>query len=331
MTAEVVRTLEETGTPARWRSPGARALRSLLRKKIACLAIVYLTIFYGAGLFAPLVVPALGLPSPYEQNRRTIEEVRAGPSREHPFGTDTLGRDMAARVIYSARTTVLFTIVVLITGGLFIGLGLGLLAGYRGGWVDTLIMRIGEVFSGLPTLFIMLALSAAFRTRIDDLIFWFKDNTFLGDDSRAIVQFLLIAMVTVPFAWIGSSRVVRAQTLSIRESGYVEAAELMGAGTWRVITRHVFPGVMPLFLVGLSGGMGGIAGSEVALSFLGLGISAPTASFGTMIGDGAGITAFRLYPHLLIAGALPVILFIFAWNLLGDALVDILQPKQHVS
>lgn len=330
MTTDVVLTLDETGSPARWRSPGARALRSLLKKKIACVAIVYLTIFYGAGLFAPLVVPALGLPSPYEQNR-TLGEVRAGPSREHPLGTDTLGRDMAARVIYSARTTVLFTIVVLITGGLFIGLGLGLLAGYRGGWVDTLIMRVGEVFSGLPTLFIMLALSAAFRTRIDDLIFWFKDKTFLADDSRAIVQFLLIAMVTVPFAWVGSSRIVRAQTLSIRESGYVEAAELMGAGTWRVVTRHILPGVMPLFLVGLSGGMAAIAGSEVALSFLGLGISPPTASFGTMIGDGAGIRAFQAYPHLLLDAALPVMVFFFAWNLLGDALVDVLQPKQHTA
>ncbi len=319
---------DEFARPTRWGSPAGRAIRLLLRKKIACIAIVYLVIFYGAGMFAPVVVPMLGLPSPYEQNR-TLGEIRQGPSSEHWLGTDGLGRDLASRVIYAARTTVLFTIVVMLTGGLFLGLGLGLLAGYRGGWVDTLIMRVGEVLSGLPTLFIMLALTAAFRTRLNDLTFWLKDNTFLGDDARAIVQFLMISAVTVPFAWVGSSRIVRAQALVIREQAYVEAAELTGASTWRVITRHIFPGVVPLFVVGLSGSMAGIAGAEVALSFLGLGISPPTASFGTMIGDGAGIYAFQTYPHLLIAGAAPVMLFLYAWNLLGDALVDVVQPRSH--
>jgi ABC-type dipeptide/oligopeptide/nickel transport system permease subunit len=113
----------------------------------------------------------------------------------------------------------------------------------------------------------------------------------------------------------------------LRESTFVEAAELYGATTWRMITRHILPGVMPLFLVGVTGGMAAIAGAEVALSFIGLGITEPTASFGNLIQEGAGPQTFSDFPHLLLAPAIPVVLFFFAWNLLGDALVDILEPR----
>lgn len=303
-------------------SPRRRLLKTLLRKKLAVISMVFLAIFYFCGLFAPLVAPQ----DPYEQNL-TRESVRQGPSSDHWMGTDALGRDIASRVVYAARTTVVFTIVVLISGSLFLGLGLGLLAGYRGGWVDTLIMRTGEVMSGLPTLLLMLAITAAFRTRLNDVAFWLEDNTFVGDDAQTLVKFSIIVMATVPFAWIGSCRIVRSQALALREETFVQAAEAMGASTWRVITRHVLPGVMPLFIVGVSGGMAGTAGAEVVLSFLGLGIDPPTSSFGSLIASGAGPQTLQRYPHLLLAPAIPLTLFFFAWNLLGDALVDILEPR----
>jgi peptide/nickel transport system permease protein len=299
-----------------------RIARRIVRKKLAMIAIIYLTIFYSVGILAPLVAPY----DPYEQNR-SVGAVRQPPSSDHLLGTDTLGRDMLSRVFYAARTTIIFTVAVVITGGIFLGLGLGLLAGYRGGWVDTLIMRVGEVLAGMPTLFLILAITAAFRTRLSDFSFWLQDNTFLGSDARTFVSFLVIVGATVPFAWIGSSRIVRSQALSLRESEFVTAAELMGASTWRIITRHILPGVLPLFIVGLSGGMAAIAGTEVALSFLGLGVTPPTASFGSMIADGAGVRTFNDTPHLLLSPAIPVILFFFAWNLLGDALVDVVDPR----
>ncbi len=301
-----------------------RMFRLIIRKKLAMLAITYLAVFYFCGIFAPLIAPY----DPNEQ-RRTVEDVRQSPSSEHWLGTDTLGRDMLSRVFYAARTTILFTVAVTITGGLFLGVGLGLLAGYRGGWVDTLIMRIGEVLSGLPTLFLLLAITAAFRTRIDDASYWLREHTWLGDDAKTLMQFTIIVGATVPFAWIGSSRIVRSLALSIREAEYVVAAELYGASTWRVITRHILPGILPLFMVGLSGSMASIAGAEVALSFLGLGITPPTPSFGNMIADGAGVRTFQATPHLLLSAAAPVVLFFFAWNLLGDALVDLLDPRMH--
>lgn len=299
-----------------------RLLRQLFRKKLAMLAIAFLAVFYLCGIFAPLIAPY----SPNEQPA-ILPGAPTGPSADHLLGTDALGRDLLSRVLYSARTTILFTVAVVVTGGLFLGLGLGMLAGYRGGWVDTAIMRVGEVLSGLPTLLLIIAFTAAFRPRINDFSFWLKDHTFLGDDAKTLVQFIIIVGATVPFAWLGSSRIVRSQVLAIRENDYVLAAELLGASTWRVITRHILPGVMPLFVVGLSAGMASIAGAEVALSFLGLGITEPGSSFGTLIQDGAGVRIFQTHPHLLLVPGIPVVLFFFSWNLLGDALVDILEPR----
>ena len=299
-----------------------RTLRLLARKKVAMLAIVWLTIFYLAAIFAPLVAP-------HDPGRQTlsVEARLQGPSGTHLLGTDGLGRDLLSRVIYAARTTTLFTLVVLVTGGLFLGLGLGLLSGYRGGWVDASIMRVGEVLAGLPTLLLMLAISAAFRSRINDAAFWLKDNTFLGDEARSLMYFLLIVGVAVPFAWVGSARIVRSQVLAIREQEYVLAAEALGASTWRLLLRHVLPGVVPIFLVGLSATMAGIAGTEMALSWLGLGVDPSTPSFGTMLNDAAGVRTLQEYPHLLLGAGVPVVLFFFAWNLLGDALVDLAEPR----
>ena len=305
--------------------PRFRTVRELLRKKLAFLAILYLSIFYVAGLAAPLVAP-YGL----NEQQLTVEARRQAPSSEHLFGTDALGRDMFTRVLYSARTTIFFTLAVVLTGGLVLGLGLGLLAGYRGGWVDLAIMRVGETLSGLPTLLLMLAITAAFRARISSWSFWLEDHTFLGADAKTFVKFAIITAAAVPFSWLGTSRIVRSQVLAIREQSYVTAAESMGASTSRILWRHILPGVMPLYLVGLSSGMAGIAGAEVALSYLGLGIDAPAASFGNLIGDTNGTRFFEQYPYLLIAAAGPVVLFFFSWNLLGDALVDVFDRRQNM-
>ncbi len=304
--------------------PRFRFLRELVRKKIAMIAIFFLALFYLAGIFAPWV----STDDPNYQ-RLTIEDRLAAPSGDHWFGTDGAGRDLFSRVVYSARTTLLFTLVVILTGSLFLGLGLGLLAGYRGGWIDAGIMRVGEVLSGVPTLLLMLAISAAFRTRLNDVGFWLQENTFLGDDARAIVPFLIIVGAALPFAWIGSARIVRSQVFAIREQEYVLAAETIGVSTTRLLLRHVFPGVLPIFLVGVSAGMAGIAGSEIALSYLGLGVDPSTPSFGTLLQNAGGVRTFQEFPHMLLVSGVPLILFFFSWNLLGDALVDIVEPRTY--
>ncbi len=312
----------ETGALEQARPRRLQLLRQLARKKIAIVALVWIVIFYGAGFFAPLVAP-------HDPNRQelSVEARLQSPSGEHLLGTDRLGRDILSRVIYAARTTMLFTLIVTLSGSLFVGLGLGLLAGYRGGWVDAAIMRVGEVLAGIPGLLIILAISAAFRPRINDAAFWLKDNSFLGDDARPIVFFLVIVAATILFSWVGSARIVRSQVLAIREQEYVLAAEALGASTWRLLLRHVLPGVLPIFLVGLSGGMAGIAGTEMALSWLGLGVDPSTPSFGSLLFEARGVRTFQEFPHLLLGAGIPVVLFFFAWNLLGDALVDLAEPR----
>ncbi|MGE5595965.1 MAG: ABC transporter permease, partial [Hyphomicrobiales bacterium] len=280
----------ELRKPARWRT-----MRLLLRKKLSALAVAYLLIFYACGIFAPLIAPY----DPTEQEL-SVEARAAGPSADHWFGRDFLGRDVFSRVLYAARTTILFTLAVLLTGGVFLGLGLGLLSGYRGGWVDTAIMRVGEVLAGLPTLIIMLAITASLRTQINDFAFNLADHTWLSvDDSRTLVKFFILVGATVPFAWVGTARIVRSVVLQVREQSYVLAAESMGASTWRIMFRHVLPGVLPIFVVGLSAGMAAIAGAEVAISWLGLGIDEPASSFGNLLNDVQGPYGFKQYPHLL--------------------------------
>ena len=136
-----------------------RYVRRFFGKKIAVIAVTYILIFYAAGVFADL----LPLPNPNQQTL-SLEARSQPPSGQHLLGTDRLGRDLLARVIYSARTTIIFTTAVIITGSLFIGLTLGLIAGYKGGWLDSIIIRVGETLSGIPTLFLLIAISAAFRT-----------------------------------------------------------------------------------------------------------------------------------------------------------------------
>ncbi len=288
------------------------------------LAIAFLAIFYLAGIFAPWIAQD----DPNFQ-RLTLEDRLASPSGDHWFGKDAAGRDLFAQVVYSARTTLIFTLAVIVTGSLLLGLTFGLLAGYRGGWVDSAIMRVGETLSGIPTLLLMLAIAAAFRTRLNDVAFWLKENTFLAEDARAIVPFAIIVLAALPFAWIGSARIVRSQVFAIREQEYILAAETIGASTTRLLARHVFPGVLPVFLVGLSATMAGVAGTEVALSYLGLGVDPSTPSFGTLLSNASSVRTFQEFPHLLLVAGIPYLLFIFAWNLLGDALVDIVEPRTY--
>ena len=305
-------------------APRFRILRELGHKKIAMVCIVIITIFYLFGIFSPW----LATHDPNQQ-QLVVEARYAGPSSDHWFGTDRAGRDLYSRIVYAARTTLLFTLVVIVTGSFLIGLSLGLIAGYRGGWIDTLIMRVGEVLSSIPTLFLIIAISAAFRTRISDFVFTLKEDTFLGDDARAIVPFLIIVLASLPFAWFGSARIVRSQVLAIREQEYVLAAETIGVSTARLLARHIFPGVLPIFLVGLSASMAGIAFLEVALSYLGLGVDPTTQSFGTLIFEAGRVRTFQQFPHVLMFSGIPLSLFFFSWTLLGDALVDVVEPRTY--
>jgi ABC-type dipeptide/oligopeptide/nickel transport system permease subunit len=304
----------------RSKSPARLALERLFRKRVAVVCMVIIVILYGAGIFA-------GWLAPYGSNEQNLDASLLGPSADHFFGTDRLGRDLFSRVLFSLRTTVIITVSVLITGGIVIGVSLGLLAGYKGGWVDTLIMRIGDVFFALPGLLIILILNVTLRDRVEDFAVWLEGVLNIEITNTGAQDYMLVAFMFALIGWVGTARIMRSQTLALRETDFVVSAEAMGAGAWHIIWRHLLPNVSNLIIVGLSAGLGAIAGSEVLLSFLGVGIQPPGASFGFLLQDGVSIRVFPLHPHLLWAPAIPIALLILSFNLLGDALNDVLDPR----
>lgn len=318
MTLTGITTFDEAEvTAGRSGSPTRRMLRRLLRKKIAVACIVAIAVFYAAGMLAPWIAP-------YDYADQNLDLSFSGPSWDHPFGTDRAGRDMLSRSMFAARTTVIVTIATIAAGGFVLPLSLGLLAGYRGGWIDAAINRVGEIFASLPGLPMLVLINATLRPRFEsaiDKIGW----EALSDS--AFPQYFIIFFVLSLFGWVGGARLVRTQVLTLRNSEYVLSARASGASTRRILFAHLFPNILPLVLVGWSAALGAIAGSEIALTFLGVGVQPPHPSFGALITDGASRTVLENHPQLLLVPAGIVAGLIFAFNLLGDALNDVITPR----
>ena len=301
--------------------PSYLALRRLLRKKIAVAALAVILVFYAAGILAPV----LPLPGYTEQD---LEQALQGPSWSHAMGTDRLGRDQLSRVIWASQTTVIVTVATLFTGGLVLAVGLGLLSGYVGGWVDSLIMRVGDVFASLPGLLMLILINATLKTQVRSLATDVEDLTGIGGivKSGAPDYFLIFGALSL-FGWVGGARTIRAQILSLRETEFVLAARALGASTPHILFRHLLPNVSNIIIVSLSLGLAGIAGSEIVLTWFGVGIQPPRPSFGALIFDASSVRTINAHPYLLaFPGAIVASLF-FAFNLLGDALTDVFTPK----
>jgi ABC-type dipeptide/oligopeptide/nickel transport system permease subunit len=293
----------------------------LRRKKLAMIALAVIIVIYGAGISAPLIAP-------YSYTAINLDRGLEGPSRDHWFGTDRLGRDMFSRTLYSARTTVIVTTAVVLSGSLIIGNTLGLIAGYRGGWIDGLIMRLGDIFSSLPALVMLILINATLGRRVEGWIRWVEDHTFLdGLIASGFHSYLLVFGALSLFFWIGAARVIRAQVLQLRENDYILAAESLGATPRRVILSHLLPNVSFLIILSISATLGGIAGSEIVLTWFGVGVQPPAASFGAMIFEGSGARTFQAHPHLLLVPGVVVTMLLFAFNLFGDALNDAVRGR----
>ena len=314
--------VELTVGPNVERSPSywAISIRRLLRKKlgVACLTIILL--MYGSGILAPLVTP-------YGFNDQDLSITKQGPSISHPFGTDRLGRDIFTRIIYGLRTTVIITVVTLVTGSLLIGISLGLLAGYFGRFIDTLIMRVGEVSSAFPEIFLVLIIISTVKTPVTVWVRKIEDIVGFDIVSLGVVDYLVLSLALAIFSWFGMARLVRGQVLQVRENQYVESARAIGVPTSRILMRHVLPNVMGPVIVMVSAGLAGVAGSEVLLSFLGIGIQPPTPSLGLMIFENGSISVLRSNPHLLLFPVLTLSMLLFTFNLLGDAVNDAFNPR----
>ena len=298
----------------------AISIRRLLRKKIGIACVAIIVLMYGSGILAPLVTP-------YGYNDQDLSSTKQGPSVSHPFGTDRLGRDILTRIVYGLRTTVIITVVTLVTGSLALGITLGLAAGYFGKYIDTLIMRVGEVSSAFPEIFLVLIIISTLKAPITDWVRGIENTLGIEIVSLGVVDYLVLSLALAIFSWFGMARLVRGQVLQAREDQYVEAARAMGCSTPRILGRHILPNIMGPVIVLVSAGLAGVAGSEIFLSFLGIGIQPPTPSLGLMIFQNGSISVLRSDPHLLLfpVGTLSVLLFTF--NLLGDAVNDAFNPR----
>ncbi len=303
--------------------PSFLVLRRLARKRLAVVGLVVIVTIYLAGILAPLVAP-------YGFADTDFANTFAGPSLEHPLGTDRLGRDMLSRVIWASQTTVIISAAVILTGGLALGVTLGLLAGYAGGRLDNLIMRVADAFFGLPDILLLLLITATIRPRVEDFFDKFDGWPILGGLNEAgLPDYFLIFGALSLFGWVGMARIVRSQVLSLRETDYVMAARAAGARTPRVLFLHLLPNVSNIVIVAITFSLGAIAGTEIALTWLGIGIQPPHPSFGVMIFDGSGLTNLRAHPNLMLVPAVVVAALLFSFNLLGDALNDVLNPHRR--
>lgn len=244
---------------------------------------------------------------------------------EYFLGTDPLGRDLLSRIIYGARVS----LAVAVIGPLFatiIGVTLGLMAGYLGGWVDSLIMRIVDVFYAFPALLVIILMMSYFRSGA----FASSDaegtiGGFLYQLDRSIGGMLFIFIGIGITSWLGLARLTRGQVLSVRENEYVLAARAQGASTMQIVGKHIFPNIMGPLIVAQTLAIPGYIRAEAFLSFIGLGVSPPTPSWGEMIAVGAQYISS--YPHQAIFPAIALFFIMFAFNFLGDGLRDAFDPR----
>ena len=281
----------------------------------------------GAAVIFWMVVVAIFAPviARYPYDQTNLNAVEQAPTLAHWFGTDGLGRDMFSRVVWGARSAV-FVIVLTSALSLSLGLPLGAAAGYLGGWVDTLVMRIADILFAFPGLLFVFFIAATIKPAI---LTWAKS---VGLDALARTGYLDYAVVILALGvvgWAGLARLVRAQVLTIKEREYVISALAIGVPTWKVILRHVLPNSIAPIIVALSMGMGDIALSEGYLSFLGIGLQPPVPSWGNILADNAG-RYWRTFPQMIWLVLIPGLVLaavVFAFNFLGDGLNEALNPE----
>ena len=234
----------------------------------------------------------------------------ADPSPEHLLGTDDQGMDVFVRLMYGGRISLMIGFIVVILETI-IGIILGGLAGYFGGWVDQVIMRIVDIFNCIPTLPILLIASAMI------------DSWELAPDQRIYV---LMVIITI-FSWSGVARMVRGQILSLREQEYITATEVMGLPTWRKIFKHLIPNVMPQLIVSMTLGLGSVILYESTLSYLGLGVQLPQAALGTMIATANDPVVLNYHLNMWLPAGIMIVIAVLGFNFVGDGLRDAMDPK----
>lgn len=299
----------ETAAPivtTRSLSPAAEAWRRLRRNRVAMLCLLYIVVLVFVALFANLLAP-------YDyafQDTRRYDSLPSSPDARHLLGTDHLGRDVLSRLLHGARISLTVSLVVVVIEAL-IGVTLGLIAGYRGGRTDLFLMRITDVMFAFPDLLFAILLSSIVRAG--------------GDAVPAWLIFLTLFASLGVVAWPGMARLIRGQALALREKEYIEAARSVGVRENVILRRHMMPNLLSVVIVQVTQDVAGMVLAEATLSFLGLGVPPPFASWGRMIFE--ALPYMNSQPSLIIFPSLALALTVMAFNFFGDALRDALDPR----
>ncbi|HEY4382524.1 MAG TPA: ABC transporter permease [Acidobacteriaceae bacterium] len=271
----------------------------IAQQPLAAFGVLLLAGFVLCAVFAPWLAPQ-------DPARLDLGARLLSPGHGHLFGTDALGRDILSRTLYGARISLIVAVSV-VSLSLAIGLLAGLASGFYGGWIDTVLnVYVTNAFLALPGILLAIAFVA-----------------FLGPGLFNLILALAIS------GWVGYARLVRAQVMAVKEREFVEAARALGASNVRVVYRHILPNIIQPLIVQAAIGMAGAVLAEATLSFLGLGIPPPAASWGSMLNDGRS----HLFdsPHLVVFPAMAVMLAVLSFNFIGDALRDFLDPRTRLT
>jgi len=271
-----------------------RSLRKIRKNRLALFGFFIVGLLVFMAVFAPLIAP-------YSPTKMSLRDRLSPPSASHLFGTDDAGRDILSRVIYGSRITLRICLVVV---GLTLGIGtlLGVLSGYIGGWIDEMIMRLTDVFLAFPALILAMAIAAALGPSLENAI---------------------IAMVVI--WWPRYARVARGQVLAIREIDYVTSARALGASSSRIMLYHILPNCTSPIVVQATLDLGEVVLTAATLSFIGFGAQPPVPEWGAMISVGRNfIRDYWWYPTF---PGLAILLTVMGFNLLGDAVRDVLDPR----
>jgi len=273
------------------------AWRRFRRNILAMYGLVFVICIVIVGVLTPILAP-------YPPNKNDLDHALEGPSVAHLMGTDLLGRDMLSRIMYGARPMLLVGIVTQVAA-LFIGVPLGIVAGYAGGMFDWIVTRFIDFFSALPWYLVVLYLVMLLRPSLENLI--------------------LALTIT---SWVGSCRVVRGLTLAVREQDYIEAARALGIPTRRILVNHILPQAAPLLLWSFAVGIPTSVFAEAGLSFLGMGVRPPEPSWGRMLGESGLWWIYR--PHMFVFPGLMITLSVLAFQGLADGLRSAIDVNVNV-
>ena len=295
------------------------AFERLARNKLAITGLLIAVVALIIAVFAPLLAP-------YDYLQPNVEAVKQGPSREHWMGTDQIGRDVMSRLMWGTRTALLVAAVVLALSNI-IGVVLGAIAAYVGRLVDDIIMRLADMTLSWPDLLLAAFLATVVRRPVVEWMNSVQQSTGWSIfENTLVIDYLVMFGALSVIQWAGVARLIRGQILSLREQDFIRAERALGVPDWLIIRRHLIPNAMAPIIVGITVNVGGVMLTEASLSFLGLGIQPPGASWGNMIQS--SLSVWRLHPHLVFMPGLTLAIVVFGFNFLGDGINDALNPRQ---